>query len=118
MGISVSVLQGCFDGPVSRIPGNYVIERNGYKTTLEVRKDGTYHQVQTDPQNHVLVADGTWHLTPGQAYPVWFDNVLPGYVDTGENPAERGFWTPEADVIWGRVCLLRDGDKHIYYCKT
>jgi hypothetical protein len=117
--LALASLQGCFPGaPDSRVPGTYLIERNGYRTMLEVHKDGTYHQEQRDSNGHLLVADGNWHFTPGQAYPIWFDNVLPGYVESGEDPASRSFWTPEVDILWGRICLLRDGDKDIYYCKA
>jgi hypothetical protein len=116
--LAAAGLSGCYPGaPMSRIPGHYTFAKSAWASELDIHSDGTFHQVVTDPLGHVKATNGKWHATPGQAYPLWFDGTLPVSAMDKTNSSVT-FWTPEADILWGRVCLLVDGDKDWYFCKS
>jgi hypothetical protein len=31
--------------------------------------------------------------------------------------SKLSFYTPEVSILWGKVCLLVDGNKNLYMCK-
>ncbi len=114
--LSISVI-GCYPGaPDARIPGTYHFSRSNYVTTLELRKDGTSVQKRQDPNGSSKVMEGRWRIGPLDGH-ITIDQVVPFYPEPGIDMSKPSFYTPEVTILWGRVCLLVDGNKDLEMCK-
>ena len=114
--LSIS-LTGCYPAaPSSWIPGTYHFSRSNYATTLELRKDGTSVQTRQDPDGSSKITQGRWHVGPLDDH-ITIDRVIEFYPEHGVDMSKLSFYTPEVSILWGKVCLLVDGNKNLYMCK-
>jgi hypothetical protein len=113
----LSLLVGCYPGaPTSWIPGIYRFSKSGYETTLELKKDGTSRQTRYAPDNSVSVVESRWRVGPLGGH-ISVDQVVAFYPEPSVDMSKTTFYTPEVDILWGKVCLLVDGNKDLYMCK-
>jgi len=111
------VLVGCYPGaPDSWIPGTYHFTRSGYSTSLELREDGTSIQTRKDPDGSSKVVKSKWRVGPLDGH-LTIDQVVAFFPEPGVDMSKPGFYTPEVDILWGRVCLLVDGRRQLEMCK-
>ncbi|RSL18758.1 hypothetical protein EDE15_4360 [Edaphobacter aggregans] len=114
--LSISVT-GCYPGaPSSWIPGTYHFSRSNYVTTLELRKDGTSVQTRQDPDGSSKITQGRWQVGPLDGH-ITIDRVIEFFPEPGLDMSKPGFYTPEVSIMWGKVCLLVDGNEDLYMCK-
>jgi hypothetical protein len=101
--------------PRAWLPGRYTFHRKGYESTLILSPNRHYVITRRDPRGVLQVIEGTWSFYDEDH--LFVPAVLPFYADDGVSPTEQSFWTPEFDIMWGRVCLLVDGDKDLFMCR-